>query len=57
MIAGPVVAAVVCGVLVVLGAAAIGLVAAAEAVLWRWEQQQERGRDVAGGRRGGGRDG
>ena len=57
MSAAPVLAAVICGVVVVLGATAIGLVAAAEAVLWRWEQRQERGRDVAGGRRGGGRDG
>lgn len=57
MIAGPVLATAICGVVVVLGATAIGLVAAAEVVLWRWEQRQERSRDVAGGRRDGGRDG
>ncbi|WIK82133.1 hypothetical protein [Micrococcus lylae] len=57
MIAGPVLATAICGVVVVLGATAIVLVAAAEVVLWRWEQRRERSHRVTRTRRGGGSDG
>lgn len=55
MVGVTVIVLAVSGVLVVAGALAIGLVASAEFILWRWEQRREP--DRARGARGGGRRG